>query len=223
MRGISTIAVLALAGSLWVAVGCDSETEEPIVWGECGPPQLAEPVPDGVFQALETALEPGGFLESNDLHCEDGQETAFGICYLSGTLRESASSTEPTDDFIEFLQDYSCWIACDGEYTLGAGVGLDDSGWEVGSGSSGGGSVPHGWDDLIGPTEREGCGRALVAVGSWRRFMIATHQDDGPLIYPLGDDLSDWGEEYEGMQFGEVAFTKEEFLDWCQQNDWLSQ
>ncbi|MCP4604031.1 MAG: hypothetical protein GY847_26500 [Proteobacteria bacterium] len=40
------------------------------------------------------------------------------------------------------------------------------------------------------------------------------------MIYPESQlEWGVWGEEYVDMEPGEVALTKEEFLEWCQDQD----
>lgn len=215
------LAFLALCG---FTIGCDDEKKEPIVWGECGPPQLTEPVPEGVFEALEVALEPGGSLERNGFHCEEGEETTFETPYRTCKLKSNATSPDPGDDFLRFEEHYRCNIACDGDYSVSAGVRLNELGWEVVS--AGGGS--QGYEDLdaqFSGTELPGCGRGKIGI-DWlgRTAVIVTHEGDGTLIYPgSGLEWGDWGEEYAGMLPGEVAFTKEEFLEWCRQDKYLNQ
>jgi len=202
----------------------DTDTDAdaaPVFWGSCGPPDLEGEVPDEVFDAVEAALSPGGFLDRNGLSCEAGEETTLETPYRSGHLDPSLCDLDAgSEAFFVFHETYLDYIACDGAYHTVAEVMKKDGVWEV----SGGGKAPPIYktlDPLFRQIESPDCIRGYVLIdATGRDCVVVTDAQEGTRIFPVsGLESGEWGEEYRGMQPGDVSLTKEEFLAWCREQD----
>jgi hypothetical protein len=218
----SMMRLLTLLLAALLLASCDTnpedETEEPVVWGECGPPELEGPLPPEAYEALEKELELGGMIERNCFDCEDGLEVSFGTPTVWGGVRdEIAKSDEPTDDFLVLGPKYFITIKCDGVSRASAMFELEETGWDVGG--CGGVSLGPTLEAQFEEQERPGCFRGSVMLDvSGRSCSVIVDKKKGVLFYPRGMDYGEWGDEYLDKVDGDFYFTKEEFLKWCREN-----
>ena len=95
-------------------------------WGKCGPNPLAQPIPQGVYDALDATIEPGGFLHSLGYTCDAQQVSTWSEPIRSARVIEAVASAESSDaSFLDFRGedgDFFAFLLCDGQYPVGTAL-----------------------------------------------------------------------------------------------------